>query len=56
MIVEVKARNGNTKSANTVLKNKDRYGVNLCIKFGESNIGFEDEKLTVPSYMSFLVF
>lgn len=56
VIVEVKARNGNTKSANTVLKNKDRYGVNLCIKFGENNIGFEDEKLTVPSYMSFLVF
>ncbi|MDO5331981.1 MAG: AAA family ATPase [Bacillota bacterium] len=55
VIIEVKATNGNTKSANTVLKNKEQYGVDLCIKFGESNIGFEGNKLTVPSYMSFLL-
>lgn len=54
-IIEVKATNGNTKSANTILKNKEQYGVNLCIKFGESNIGFDGTKLTVPSYMSFLL-
>lgn len=56
VLVEVKAKNGNTKSANTVLKNKDQYGVNLCIKFGENNIGFEGQKLTVPSYLCFLLF
>lgn len=55
VIVEVKATNGNTKSANTILKNKEQYGVDLCIKFGESNIGFDGNKLTVPSYMSFLL-
>lgn len=56
VLVEVKASNGNTKSANTVLKNKSQYGVDFCIKLGDGNIGLEGEKLTVPSYMSFLLF
>lgn len=55
-LVEVKAKSGNTKSANTILKNKGLYGVNLCIKLGDYNVGYENEKLTVPSYMSFLIF
>jgi len=56
VLVEVKATTGNTKSSNTILKNKAQYGVDLCIKLGESNIGFENNKLTVPSYMCFLLF
>jgi len=56
VLVEVKATNGNTKSSNTILKNKEQYGVDLCIKFGENNIGFANNKLSVPSYMSFLLF
>ncbi|MBQ0051469.1 MAG: DUF4143 domain-containing protein, partial [Treponema sp.] len=55
VLVEVKAKNGNTKSANTVLKNKEQYGVNLCIKFGECNVGLEGEKLSLPYYMAFLL-
>ena len=38
MLVEVKATNGNAKSANTVLKNKDQYGVNRCIKLSANNV------------------
>lgn len=56
VIIEVKATNGNSKSANTILNNKDKYGVDLCLKMGECNIGYEGSKLTIPSYMGFLLF
>ena len=55
-LVEVKATSGNTKSANTVLKHYEQYGVDFCIKLGDSNIGQEGNMLSVPSYMSFLLF
>ena len=55
-LVEVKATSGNTKSANTVLKHYEQYGVDFCIKLGDNNIGQEGNKLSVPSYMSFLLF
>jgi len=54
-LVEAKATNGNAKSANTVLKNKDRYGVNRCIKLSSNNVGQVGEKLTLPYYMVFLL-
>ena len=54
-LVEVKATNGNAKSANTVLKNKDQYGVNRCIKLSANNVGQVGEKLTLPYYMIFLL-
>ena len=56
VLVEAKATNGNTKSASTILKNSEKYGVKLCIKCGESNIGFDGSKLTIPAYMTFLLF
>ena len=54
-LVEVKATTGNTKSANTILKNKSQYGVNRCIKLSENNVGEEKEKLTIPYYMVYLL-
>ena len=54
-LVEVKATNGNAKSANTVLKNKDQYGVNRCIKLSSNNVGQVGEKLTLPYYMVFML-
>ena len=54
-LVEVKSSTGNTKSANTILKNKSQYGVNSCIKLSANNIGFENEKLTIPYYMTYLL-
>ena len=56
ILLEAKATNGNTKSASTILKNRAQYGVKLCIKCGESNIGFDGSKLTIPAYMAFLLF
>ena len=55
VLVEVKATNGNTKSANTILKNKEQYNVNLCIKYGDCNVGQEKEKLALPYYMAFML-
>ena len=54
-LVEVKATTGNTKSANTILKNKEQYHVNHCIKLSENNIGMVGEKLTIPYYLAFLL-
>ena len=50
-LIEVKATTGNTKSANTVLKNP-QYDVEVCYKLSENNVGIVDNKITIPYYMS----
>lgn len=54
-LVEVKAQTGNAKSAKTILKNKDQYGVSKCIKLSANNVGEEGEKLTFPYYMVYMI-
>ena len=54
-LIEVKATTGNTKSADTVLKNP-QYEVQMCYKLSQNNIGIAGNKITVPYYMAmFLV-
>lgn len=53
--LEVKARTSQAKSAKTVLKHPDKYGVKQIIKFGDYNVGREGQLLTLPSYMQFLL-
>lgn len=55
VVLEVKARSGKAKSLRTVLKNKNVYHVNNAIKLGNYNVGRENEVLTIPLYMGFLV-
>lgn len=55
VVLEVKAKSGKTKSLRTVLKNKNVYHVNNAIKLGKYNVGRDEEVLTVPLYMGFLV-
>ena len=55
VVLEVKAKSGKAKSLRTVLKNKDVYHVNHAIKLGKYNVGREEEVLTIPLYMGFLV-
>lgn len=55
VVIEVKAKSGKTKSLKTVLKNKNIYHVNHAIKLGKYNIGREEELLTIPLYMGFLI-
>jgi predicted AAA+ superfamily ATPase len=53
--VEVKAKQGNAKSLKTLMKNKDVYHINKAIKLGDYNIGEENNVLTLPLYMGFLL-
>lgn len=53
--LEVKAKTGKTKSLKTVLKNKSTYHVNNAIKLGNYNVGREENILTIPLYMGFLI-
>ena len=55
IVLEVKAKSGKTKSLKTVLKNKNVYHVNHSIKLGKYNVGREEEVLTIPLYMGFLI-
>ena len=55
VVIEVKAKSGKTKSLKTVLRNKDVYHVNNAIKLGKYNVGREEEVLTIPLYMGFLI-
>ena len=55
VIVECKARTGNAKSMNTVLKHHEKYHVNHAIKLGDYNVGHEGAVLTLPFYMGFLL-
>lgn len=54
-LVEVKAVTGNTKSTKTILKNKEQYGVNQCVKLSANNIGVDGEKITIPYYLAFML-
>ena len=54
-LVEVKAKDGNTKSFRTVLNNYDKYHVKSLIKLGNYNIGRNDNVLKLPLYLAFLL-
>lgn len=55
-ILEVKAVNGNAKSAKTVMKHPEHYGAARLIRITGANVGFENGVLTIPHYMSHLLF
>lgn len=55
VVLEVKAKSGKAKSLRTVLKNKNVYHVNNAIKLGKYNVGREEDVLTIPLYMGFLI-
>lgn len=54
-LIEVKSKTGRTKSAKTVLGNYEKYKVKKCIKFGEYNIGTNENILTLPYYIAFFI-
>lgn len=53
--LEVKSTTGNAKSLNTIMKNKAIYHINNGIKIGNYNVGKENNVLTLPLYMLFLI-
>lgn len=54
-LIEVKAASGNIKSTKTILKHPEKYHVFHAIKLGDYNIGRNDQILTLPHYMAFLL-
>ena len=55
VLLEVKAANGNTKSAKTILAHPEKYHVMQAIKLGDYNIGHQGQMLTLPHYMAFFL-
>lgn len=55
-ILEVKAVDGNAKSAKTVMLHPEHYGKTQMIKIASSNLSFSKDCLTIPHYMAFLLF
>ena len=53
--LECKARTGNAKSLQTVLKHPDHYHVHHALKLGDYNVGRNGPLLTLPFYMAFLL-
>ena len=53
--VEVKAKGGKSKSLKEVLTNKEKYDVEVGYKLGDYNIGINNNIITLPHYMSFLL-
>ena len=55
VLVEVKANTGNTKSTKTILRHPEKYHVQQAIKLGNYNVGRNEQILTLPLYMAFLL-
>lgn len=55
VLLEVKAKDGNTKSTRTILSHPEKYHVRHAIKLGNYNVGLKDGLLTLPLYMGFLL-
>lgn len=55
VLVECKATTGNAKSIKTILSHSEKYHVNRAIKLGDYNIGENNNILTLPLYMGFLL-
>ena len=53
--LECKARSGNAKSLQTVLKHPEHYHVLNALKVGDYNVGRTGQLLTLPLYMLFLL-
>lgn len=54
-LVEVKAKNCNVKSTNTILNQPEKYHVNSAIKLGNYNVGRNGQTLILPLYTAFLL-
>lgn len=53
--LECKAKTGNSKSMQTLLKHPEKYHVYHALKLGDYNVGRNNTLLTLPFYMAFLL-
>ena len=54
-LLEVKAKTGNTKSSKTVMNHPDHYGKTKLIKIGDYNVSENDDIITIPHYLAFVL-
>ena len=54
-LLEVKAKTGNTKSSKTVMNHPEHYGKTRLIKIGDYNISENDDIITIPHYLTFVL-
>lgn len=52
-LIEAKANRGGVKSSMRVMAHPEHYGETRLIKFGDYNIGYENNILTLPYYLVF---
>lgn len=52
-LIEAKAKSGNVKSSKTVMSHPEHYGETRLVKFGDYNIGFDNNILSLPYYLVF---
>ncbi len=53
--LECNASTGNTKTTRTVLNHPEIYLIDMALKLGDYNVGYEGQVLTLPLYMGFLL-
>lgn len=56
VLVEVKAKSGNTKSAKEILENKEKYNIDTLIKLTANNISRNQTVLNFPYYLTLFLF
>lgn len=54
-LIEAKTKTGNTKSSKTVMKHPEHYGETKLIKIGDYNISEENNTITIPHYLTFIL-
>lgn len=54
-LVESKYKSGNTKSSKTVMQHPEHYGKTKLIKIGDYNISEENDIITIPHYLTFIL-
>ncbi len=54
-LIEVKSKNGNTKSSKQIMNHPDRYGKTKLIKIGDYNISEFGDVITIPHYLTFVL-
>ena len=54
-LIEAKTKNGNTKSSKTVMQHPEHYGKTKLIKIGDYNISENEDIITIPHYLTFVL-
>lgn len=54
-LVEAKAKTGNSKSSKMVMNHPEHYGKTKLIKIGDYNVSEENDIITIPHYLTFVL-